>query len=121
MNEKEEQRPSKAAVLARELQAEKRRLEEELSDLHAEYDSVKPTTPTGTLDWAVKWLAVVLGVVGVFLMTAGLTIPGQIAYLMSAIAWIFVGMNWSDRAIMIGSSITGTAVALELLQHFMTL
>ena len=116
--EEEKKEPSRPVLLARELAEEKKRLEKELEELHTEYEAVKPTTPTGTLDWAVKWLAVVLGVVGVFLITAGLTVPGQIAYLMSAVAWIFVGMNWSDRAIMIGSSITGTAVALELLKHF---
>lgn len=117
MSETPEQKP-KAVLLARELAEEKQRLEQELEELHTEYDAVKPTTPTGTLDWAVKWMAVVFGVIGIFLFSAGLSFYGQIFYILSAIAWIFVGMNWGDRAIMIGSSITGTAVALDFLKSF---
>jgi hypothetical protein len=39
---------------------------------------------------------------------------GQVAYVISAVGWIFVGVQWSDRAIMIGSSISATAVAMDL-------
>ena len=37
-----------------ELANEKKRLNQELKELQAEYDEVKPTTPTGTRDWYVK-------------------------------------------------------------------
>lgn len=110
--------PSKAVLLANELKAEKKRLQEELDELHIEYEAVKPTTPTGTRDWFVKWMAVSMGVIGIFLFSAGLDLFGQVAYIFSAIAWIYVGMQWSDRAIMIGSSISGTAVAMDLLKSF---
>lgn len=116
-----EHTPSKAAILATELKAEKKRLEEELEELHTDYDNIKPTTPTGTVDWFVKWAAVIMAVIGVFMITAGLTIYGQIFYVASAIAWIYVGMSWGDRAIMIGSSITGTAVMMDLVKYFMAL
>ena len=108
--------PSKAAILANELKQEKKRLEQELEELHTDYENIKPTTPTGTIDWVVKWMAVSMGVIGIFLFSAGLDFYGQICYIASAIAWIYVGMNWSDRAIMIGSSISGTAVAMDLLK-----
>ena len=49
-------------------------------------------------------------------MSAGLTMQGQIAYVVSAVGWIFVGVQWSDRAIMIGSSISATAVAMDLVR-----
>jgi len=107
---------SKAGKLAMELAEEKRRLKQELEELQTEYDGVKPTTPTGTPDWYIKWTAVTMAVVGVFLMSAGLPIPGQIAYIISGIGWIYVGMQWSDRAIMIGSAITSTAVAMNLME-----
>ena len=107
---------SKAGKLAMELAEEKRRLKQELEELQTEYDGVKPTTPTGTPDWYIKWTAVTMAVVGVFLMSAGLAIPGQIAYIISGIGWIYVGMQWSDRAIMIGSAITTTAVAMNLME-----
>jgi hypothetical protein len=113
-----ENTPSKAAQLAKELQAEKQRLEKELEELHTDYDNVKPTTPTGTWDWVVKWVAVVFAVIGVFTMSAGFQIEGQIMYVLSGIAWIYVGMMWGDRAIMIGMSITTTSVLLTLVQHF---
>jgi len=107
---------SKAGKLAMELAEEKRRLKQELEELQTEYDGVKPTTPTGTPDWYIKWTAVIMAVVGVFLMSAGLAIPGQISYIISGIGWIYVGMQWSDRAIMIGSAITSTAVAMNLME-----
>jgi hypothetical protein len=77
-------------------------------------EDLTPTTPTGTPDWYVKWAATILGVAGVFLISAEATLTGQIAYLLASCCWVFVGMAWSDRAIMIGSSISGTAVAMNL-------
>ena len=110
----EQRTMSKAASLAMELSKEKRRLQEELSELQDEYDIVKPTTPTGTPDWYVKWTATFLAVLGVFLISANFILYGQVAYIISAIGWVYVGMVWSDRAIMIGSSISGTAVTMNL-------
>ena len=116
-NEYNDQRVmSKAASLAMELSKEKRRLQEELNELQHEFDIVKPTTPTGTPDWYVKWVAMILAVTGVFLISAEMFLYGQIAYIISSIGWVFVGMSWGDRAIMIGSSISGTAVAMNLVQ-----
>ena len=113
--EKQGQMPvSKAGRLAMELSAEKKRLLTELKELQAENDDLKSTTPTGTVDWYVKWLATCLSVCGIFLMSAGFTNLGQVSYALSAIGWVFVGIQWSDRAIMIGSSIGATAVMMSL-------
>lgn len=109
---------SRASKLATELAAEKRRLQQDLRELQAENDDLKPTTPTGTVDWYVKWLATILSVSGIFLMSAGFSVSGQIAYAISAAGWVFVGIAWNDRAIMIGSSISATAVMLTLVQGF---
>ena len=108
---------TKAGRLAMELAHEKKRLNQELKELQAEYDEVKPTTPTGTRDWYVKWGSMILGVLGVFLISAEIYLFGQLAYLISAIGWIYVGMQWGDRAIMIGSAISGTAVAMFLIEN----
>ena len=105
---------TKAGRLAMELSHEKRRLKQELEELQSEYDDIKPTTPTGTTDWYVKWLSMLLAVAGVFLISASFTLYGQIAYLISTVGWIYVGMQWSDRAIMIGSAISGTAIAMNI-------
>lgn len=109
---------SKAGRLAMELGQERRRLREELSQLQSEVEDLSPTTPTGTPDWYVKWLATILAVFGVFLISANLGVYGQIAYLISAIGWVYVGGCWNDRAIMIGSAITATSVAMNLVISF---
>ena len=113
---KDAKRQTRAANLAMELSKERKRLKQELAELQTEVEDLTPTTPTGTLDWYVKWAATILAVAGIFMMQANLTFAGQIAYLLSSACWVFVGMQWSDRAIMIGSSITGTAVAMSLVQ-----
>ena len=106
---------TKAGRLAMELSHEKRRLKQELEELQTEYDEIKPTTPTGTTDWYVKWMSMVLAVSGIFLMSASFLLYGQLAFLISTFGWIYVGMQWGDRAIMIGSAISGTAIAMDIL------
>lgn len=110
-------RGSRASQLAVELATEKKRLIDELRELQAENDDLKSTTPTGTLDWYVKWVATFLSVSGIFLMSAGLGFQGQVAYVISAIGWVFVGVQWGDRAIMIGSAISATAVMMDLVRN----
>lgn len=107
---------TKAGKLAMELGAERKRLKQELAQLQTEVEDLTPTTPVGTVDWYVKWASMVFAVLGVFLISANLVSEGQIAYILSSIGWIYVGMAWGDRAIMIGSSISGTAVAMNLVQ-----
>ena len=114
-------RESRATNLAMELSKERKRLKQELAELQTEVEDLTPTTPTGTPDWYVKWFATVLAVAGVFLISAGYTQYGQIAYLIASASWVYVGMVWSDRAIMIGSSISGTAVAMNLVTSLTTI
>jgi len=105
---------SKAGRLAMELNAERKRLKQEMEELQLEVEDLKPATPTGTVDSYVKWVATILGVVGVFTMSAGFGTVGQICYASAAAAWIYVGHCWNDKAIMIGSAISGTAVLMNL-------
>ena len=114
---------SKGAKLAMELNAERKRLKQELAEsavaqeeLQLEVEDLKPSTPTGTIDSYVKWVATIFAVIGVFIMSAGFSTEGQIAYAVSAIAWIYVGHCWNDKAIMIGSAITGTSVLMNLVE-----
>jgi hypothetical protein len=106
--------PSKLSLLAQELRLEKKRLQQDLDELQSDYDDVKPMTPTGPPDWYVKRTAMLLGVVGIFTISAGFVVWGQVAYLLSSCGWVYVGMQWSDRAIMIGSAISGTAVLMNM-------
>ncbi len=107
---------SKAGRLAMELNKERKRLKQEMEELQLEVDDLKPATPTGTIDSYVKWIATVLAVIGVFLISAGLGTLGQVSYAFSAVAWVYVGHCWNDKAIMIGSAITGTAVMMNLVE-----
>ena len=109
---------TKAGRLAMELSHEKKRLKQELEELQTEYDEIKPTTPTGTTDWYVKWMSMLLAVAGIFLISASLTFYGQMAYIISCLGWIYVGMQWGDRAIMIGSAVSCTAIAMKLVNTF---
>ena len=59
-----------------------------------------------------------LAVAGIFLISASLTFYGQMAYRVSCLGWIYVGMQWDDRAIMIGSAVSGTAIAMNLVNTF---
>ena len=109
---------SKAGQLARDLNAERQRLKEELAEAQEQVDIFSPSTPTGGLDSYIKWLATVLAVTGVFLQSAGFMTEGKVAYALSSIAWVYVGHCWNDKAIMIGSAITGTAVLMNLAEMF---
>ena len=112
----EESSASRATKLAMELSKERKRLKQELAELQTEVEDLTPTTPTGTTDWYVKWISMVLAVTGVFLISANMAFLGQVSYVISSIGWVYVGMAWSDRAIMIGSSISGTAVMMNLVE-----
>jgi hypothetical protein len=105
---------SKAGQLARELNAERQRLKEELAEAQEQVDIFAPSTPTGGIDSHIKWLGTILAVSGVFLQSAEFLTAGKIAYALSSIAWVYVGHLWNDKAIMIGSAITGTSVLMNL-------
>lgn len=107
---------SKAGRLAMELAQEKKRLSQELAELQQEAEDLRPTTPTGTPDYYAKWAATVLAIFGIFLMQAELVLYGQLTYFAASGFWVFVGSVWNDRAIMIGSAITATAVAMSIMR-----
>ena len=109
---------TKAGRLAMELNAERSRLKKEMEELQMEVEDLKPATPTGTIDSYVKWIATILAVLGIFLQQANFIIVGQAFYALSAVCWIYVGSSWNDKAIMIGSAISGTAVLLTLVKLF---
>jgi len=112
---------TRARNLAMELSKERKRLKQELAELQNEVEDLTPTTPTGTPDWYVKWTAMILAVIGVFMISANLVTYGQVAYILSSMGWVYVGMAWGDRAIMIGSSISGTAVAMNLVTQMVSI
>ena len=114
---KEERQMSKAASLAMELSKEKKRMQEEFYELQAQFEEVSPSTPSGGPDSYLKWIGVVSAVLGIFLQNAGLSIFGQLFYIVGAISWTVVGFYWNDKAVMLGSVIPATATAMNLMQN----
>ena len=114
---KEERQMSKAASLAMELSKEKNRRQEEFDELQAQFEEVSPSTPSGGPDSYLKWIGVVSAVLGIFLQNAGLSIFGQLFYIVGAISWTAVGFYWNDKAVMLGSVIPATATAINLMQN----
>ncbi len=114
---KEERQMSKAASLAMELSKEKKRMQEEFDELQAQFEEVSPSTPSGGPDSYLKWIGVVSAVLGIFLQNAGLSIFGQLFYIVGAISWTAVGFYWNDKAVMLESVIPATATAMNLMQN----
>lgn len=112
---------TRATQLAMELSKEKKRLTEELSTLQAEYENLAPATPTGGVDWYVKWIAMLFAVFGIFLSNADFFLAGQICYFIGSIGWTVVGMIWNDRAIMLGSVIPAVSVGQNLVKQLAVL
>jgi hypothetical protein len=113
---KEERQMSKAVSLAIELRKEKKRLQEDLEDMQAQFEEVSPSTPSGGPDSYLKWFGVITAVFGIFLQNAGLPIYGQLFYIIGACSWTAVGFYWNDKAVMLGSVIPATSVAMSLIQ-----
>jgi len=114
---KEEKQMGKAASLAMELSKEKKRLQQELEEMQAQFEEVSPSTPSGGPDSYLKWIGVIAAVLGIFLQNAGLPIYGQLFYIVGAISWTAVGFYWNDKAVMLGSVIPATSVAMNLIQQ----
>ena len=118
---KEEKQMGKAASLAMELSKEKKRLQEELEEMQAQFEEVSPSTPSGGPDSYLKWIGVVAAVLGIFLQNAGLPIYGQLFYIAGACSWTAVGFYWNDKAVMLGSVIPATSVAMNLIQRLVSI
>lgn len=107
---------SESGKKAMQFMTERNRLRQELQEMEATVADLSPVTSTGGSDEYVKWVATVLAVIGVFLQSAELNLFGQYLYAASAVCWIYVGHCWNDKAIMIGSAISGTAVTMSIVQ-----
>jgi len=118
-NLSEERQMSKAGSLAMELSKEKKRLQEELAEMQAQFEEVSPSTPSGGPDSYLKWVGVISAVIGIFLQNAGLPIYGQLFYIIGAYSWTAVGFYWNDKAVMLGSVIPATATAMNLTKNLL--
>jgi len=89
--------------------------------MQAQFEEVSPSTPSGGPDSYLKWIGVVAAVLGIFLQNAGLPIYGQLFYIAGACSWTAVGFYWNDKAVMLGSVIPATSVAMNLIQRLVSI
>ena len=108
---------SEAGKKAMQFRSERNRLRQELEEMESLVEELSPVTSTGGIDEYVKWIATTLAITGVFMMSAELGTVGQVCYMLSSGCWVYVGTIWNDKAIMIGSAITGTSVAMHLTKY----
>ena len=110
---------TKAGRLAMELSQEKKRLKQELEELQTEYDEIKPTTPTGTRDWYVKWVASILILVSLAMRSAGIDyrMYDLTFGLAGIILWTWVSIIWRDRALIMLNAISGFMLATTILRE----
>lgn len=107
---------SESGKKAMQFMTERNRLRQELSEMESLVEELSPVTSTGGIDEKVKWVATGLSILGVFLISAEMSLIGQLCYAIAAGCWVCVGSIWNDKAIMIGSAITGTAVCMSLVK-----
>lgn len=110
---------SESGKKAMQFMTERNRLRQELQEMENLVEELSPVTSTGGIDEYVKWIATILAITGVFMMSAQMGTAGQVCYAFSSVCWIYVGTVWNDKAIMIGSAITGTSVAMNLVKSLL--
>ena len=93
---------SRAGRLAMELATEKKRLMDELKEVQAENDDLKSTTPTGTVDWYVKWIASAFILASMTMRGKEHLVDWDIGLsLIGVTGWFIVGFLWNDRALIL--------------------
>jgi len=78
----------------------------------------KKITPLHDLSWYVKWVSVFFVISGWMLQSINL-FPYNIAVQMIGVAgWLWVGILWHDRALIVLNSIGVALLGLGLLKHW---
>jgi|TARA_R110002167_G_scaffold350906_1_gene563287 hypothetical protein len=81
----------------------------------------KKITPKSGLSWYVKWVSVVFVIAGWMLHAVNL-FPYNLAVQMIGVAgWLWVGILWHDRALIVLNSIGVFLLGLGLLKHMVGL
>lgn len=81
----------------------------------------KSATPKQDLSWYVKWVSCALVLLAVVIRSAGIPeyqIWDVTFSLLGTIGWLFVGLMWKDRALIILNAVIVIMLASALLRHF---
>lgn len=76
-------------------------------------------TPLHTFDWYVKWISSFFAIVGIF-MSANNLFPYNIIFqTIGLIGWMWVGILWNDRALIILNTAAASVLAQGIFQHYL--
>jgi len=79
----------------------------------------KKITPKGDLSWHVKWVSVILIVVATAARSEG-SIPHIDLWfgLLGTLGWLWVGMLWHDRALILLNGVLVTLIGIGLMNFY---
>ena len=79
----------------------------------------KKITPKGDLSWHVKWVSVILIVVATAARSEG-SIPHIDLWfgLLGTLGWLWVGMLWHDRALILLNGVLVTLIGMGLMNFY---
>ena len=79
----------------------------------------KKVTPKGDLSWYVKWTASAFILIAVAARSVG-TIPQIDLWfsLVGTLGWLWVGMLWHDRALIVLNAISFVIYSMGILNHY---
>ena len=79
----------------------------------------KKITPKGDLSWHVKWVSVILIVVATAARSEG-SIPHIDLWfgLLGTLGWLWVGMLWHDRALILLNGVLVTLIGMGLINFY---
>jgi hypothetical protein len=92
-----------------------------LSDKIKELNSTrvyKKVTPLHDLSWYVKWVSVLFVIVGWMLNSINLFPYNILIQIIGVAGWLWVGILWHDRALIVLNSIGVALLGMGLLKHF---
>ena len=81
----------------------------------------KSVTPKGDITWYVKWFSSIIVLLAIIIRAAGLTELFWLDMFFSmigAMGWLFVGIKWNDRALVLLNSVITTMLAVGLLRYW---
>ena len=81
---------------------------------------IQKLTPIHTLDWYVKWVASFLLIIGAVLTSNNVYPVNLVFHSIGIFGWLFVGIIWNDRALIIINAVTLALMSNGLISYYVT-
>lgn len=82
------------------------------------HKKIKKITPLHDLSWYVKWISVFFVIAGWMLHSINLFPYNIIVQIIGIAGWLWVGILWHDRALIVLNSIGISLLGIGILRHF---